>query len=178
MNSPAFSLEIALDRLPRQPAQFTLSATAEQRAALARRFGLESLDRLDAELAVHRTVDGAQAHGQLRAEAVQRCVLSGAAVPVRIDQPLALCFAPAPSESGEIELESDTADHILIEGDSIDLAEAVAQSMALALDPWPRADEQTLAAARRHVLSEDEDAARRAREQSAASPFSVLKRPQ
>lgn len=177
MTDHIFSLTIPLARLPRQAATFTLSANAEQRAELARRFGLESLGRLDAELAAHRTSDGAEAHGRMWAEAVQRCVLSGAPVHARIDQPLSLQFAPAPVESGEIELDPDAADHILIEGDSIDLAEAVAQSLLLALDPWPRADDQTLATARAHVLSEEEDAARKAGERASTSPFAALRKP-
>ena len=63
---------------------------------------------------------------------------------MRIDEPLALRFVPArPVEVEELELEADALDEIEFEGHSFDLGEAVAQSLALAIDPYaigPEAD--------------------------------------
>ena len=63
-----------------------------------------------------------------------------------------------------------------IEGRSIDLGEAAAQSLGLALDPYPRAGAEALAAARRRLLSEEAAAEREAAEKARANPFAVLKR--
>lgn len=174
----AFSLAVPLARLSAQGAPYRLAATPAQCLALAERFGLESIDELSADLSVRRTGSGAEAQGQFAATVVQRCVVSGVPLPARIHQPITLHFAPAPPpDASDIELEADEADTILIEGDSIDLADAVAQSLLLALDAWPRADAATLAEARRRLLSEEEAAARHAAEQASASPFAILKRP-
>ena len=56
----------------------------------------------------------------------------------------------------EIELTDDQLDELPLEGDTLDLGELVAQSLALALDPWPRAPKEIRAAAARHLISEAE----------------------
>jgi uncharacterized metal-binding protein YceD (DUF177 family) len=76
---------------------------------------------------------------------VQSCAVSGEDLAVRIDEPLALRFVPAAQPEGEeIELDADELDEIPFEGHVFDLGEAVAQSLALAIDPYatgPEADQ-------------------------------------
>ena len=58
-------------------------------------------------------------------------------MPVRIDEPLALRFVPAAEpEEEELELAESDLDEIPFEGHVFDLGEAVAQSLALAIDPY------------------------------------------
>jgi uncharacterized metal-binding protein YceD (DUF177 family) len=175
MAARELSMPVPLARLGALAQDHMLEASAEQRAALARRFGIQSVDRLVARVAVERVPDGAWMSGRLEADVVQSCVVSGEPVPAHLVEELDLRFEPAP-EVPELELDPDALDVLHIEGDSIDIGEAVAQSLALALEPYPRADAETLASARRLLLSEEEAEALAAGEKAAASPFARLRR--
>ena len=67
MTAPEFNRPVPLDTLGEQPRELAVSATAEERAALARRFGLLGLDRLEANLAIARNGDEVRVAGTLRA---------------------------------------------------------------------------------------------------------------
>ena len=118
-----------------------LDASPDECAALARRFALVRVDTLHAELALHRDGRAILAAGRLSAEIVQNCAVSGAPLPVTISEPLALRFVPAQTHrpDEEIELAADELDEIEYEGTQFDLGEAVAQSLALAIDPFAQA---------------------------------------
>lgn len=168
---------VPLARLSVRAQPLRLVADAEERAALAERFGFASLDRLEATLDLSRTPAGARVVGRLQADVVQSCVVSGQPLPVSVDSEMAVDFIPFDSPGGdEVELSADALDTMAIEDDAIEPGEAVAQSLLLALDPWPRAPDADLVAARAHLLSEEEAEARHATEKAAASPFAVLKR--
>ena len=119
------------------PKPVSIEATAEEREALARRFGIVAVHQLQATVRFERAGEAIAAPGRLSASIVQSCAVSGEDLPVRIDEPLALRFVPArPVEVEELELEADALDEIEFEGHSFDLGEAVAQSLALAIDPY------------------------------------------
>lgn len=154
-----------------------IAANAEERAALAGRFDLRALDRLEAVLTAAPAPGGVRVTGRVEGEAVQVCATSGEDVPARIDEPVELLFLHDLGQGGdEIELHEVDCDVLPIEGRSIDLGEAAAQTFGLALDPYPRADAETLAAARRRLISEEEAAEREAAQKANANPFAVLKR--
>lgn len=170
MTAPEFSHRIALDRLKARGETVQLVAGPAARAALAARFGLVALPALSATLEVRRTAGGAAAEGRITAEAVQACVLTGAPVATRLDEPVALRFAPLDTVGDdEVELSAEDLDTMPVEDGAIDLGEAVAQTLALALPAYPRVAGATAPG----VSSEEEDAARR----RAGSPFAVLRRP-
>lgn len=124
-----------------------LVASPQECAALARRFALVRLDRLEAQLVLSRDGRAVAANGTLAADLVQSCAISGEDLAVAIREPLALRFVPAsapaaPSDE-EVELSAEDCDEIEYEGSHFDLGEAVAQSLALAIDPYlagPQAD--------------------------------------
>lgn len=124
-----------------------LEASEEERAALAIRFGIVAVAALTAEVELEPVRGGIQATGTLSAAIVQSCAISSEDLPVTIAEPLALRFVPAkgpgrPDE--EVELDADDLDEIEFTGTQFDLGEAVAQSLALAIDPFlegPNADE-------------------------------------
>ena len=96
----------------------------------------------------------------------QACVATGAAVPAAIDEPFSLRFVPAGQAAGEeIELDAEDVDTIDYEGGAIDLGEAVAETLALSLDPFPRAADADAVLREAGVLSEDE---------VVAGPFAAL----
>jgi len=124
-----------------------LAATEAERAALTRRFGLVRIDRMEARIELIREAAGASATGRLQGEIVQSCAVSGEDLPVSIDEPVNLKFVPAGAASApdeEIELEAEELDEIEFTGSQFDLGEALAQTLALAIDPYavgPNAEE-------------------------------------
>ncbi len=124
-------------RLP--AAEQVIEASAEECAALARRFGLVSVKSLAARIMLKADGPTVRATGQLKADVVQSCAVSGEDLQVKIAEPIALHFVPpadSPESEEEIELEAEDLDEIEMEGTRFDLGEAVAQSLALAIDPY------------------------------------------
>lgn len=138
MSANEFSRVVDLRSIGSEPV--AIKADASERAALAQRFGLIAIDRLEAEIIL--AADGAevQATGRLHAAIIQSCAVSGEDLPAAIEEPLAFRFVPRPqgpdAPDEEIELEGDELDEIPYSGTSFDLGEAVAQSLALAIDPY------------------------------------------
>ncbi len=166
MTDTEFSRLIRFDALGSAPHSLSIHADEAERAALARRFGLIALDRLAAELTLVRDGDAVTLTGRLEAQATQACVASAAPVNAAIDEPIALLFRPAPAEAqsdDEIELGEGEMDVMFHDGAAIDVGEAVAQSLALALDPYPRAPDAEAALKEAGVKDETE-----------AGPFAAL----
>lgn len=116
-----------------------LAATPEECAALAERFALVAISKLEATITLEPEGAAVRASGRLGADVVQSCAVSGEDLPVTIDEPVSFRFVPeraagAPDE--EIELDADALDEIEFSGPSFDLGEALAQSLVLALDPF------------------------------------------
>lgn len=135
MSRPELSRPIDLRQVIDKPV--TVEASKEERAALAKRFGLVRIDRLEAQVAL--TVDGeaVNAKGRIRAAVVQSCAVSGDDLAATIDEPLVMRFVPEVEVTEtEIELEERELDEIPYSGTAFDLGEAVAQSLALAIDPY------------------------------------------
>jgi uncharacterized metal-binding protein YceD (DUF177 family) len=175
LTTPEFSHRVPVEKLSTRAQALEIEADADQRAALATRFDLLSIDGLAGRLEMERRGRGAFVSGRLEASVVQRCVVSGEPVPATISEPLALHFEPLDELEGDIELEPQALDTLPVEDGLIDLGEAIAQSLLLALDPYPRASEEVLTRVRAHLLSEEEAEARAAAAKAEASPFARLK---
>ena len=155
--SPEWSRPERLDMIGSAERSIAIAADERERAALARRFGLLDIERLEAELAIRQEPRGIVAHGRVRGEVVQACVATGEPLTARIDEPIDILFVePVAEGEDEVELSAEALDTVEIEGGAIDLGEAAAETMALALDPFPRSSKaaQTLKAA--GVVGEDE----------------------
>ncbi|MBX3560743.1 MAG: DUF177 domain-containing protein [Sphingomonas sp.] len=159
MNAPEFSRPVALDTLGEAPRAMTVTADDAERAALARRFGLAAIDRLTAEASLRRLGPAVTATGRIAAAVMQSCVASGVPVPQEIGEPFEIVFRPQPGDARpdeEIELDEGELDTIFYEGGAVDLGEAVAQTLALTLDPYPRAQEAGAALKAAGVKGEEE----------------------
>ena len=141
----------------------TITADTAEREALAERFGVTAVDALNAHVEFE-TKDGAVlANGRLLATIEQPCAVTREPLTYDVEEPLTLRFVPAGSVADyapdeEIELDSEDLDEIEYEGDSFDLGEAIAQTLALAIDPYregPGADEARKAAG---IVSDEEEA--------------------
>lgn len=134
-----FQRIVKLDRLPREP--LSIHADETERAALARRFAIEAIESLQAEVRFAPEGRIVVAEGRLTASIEQLCAISGEPFRNRIAEPLALRFVPASEQpefdpEEEIELDAGEPDEIYYEGQSFDLGEAIAQSFGLAIDPY------------------------------------------
>lgn len=152
MSAPEFSRVVALDTIGDAPRTITLEADADERLSLVRRFRLVAIETLSAEVSLSRRAEIVTATGRLTAAVVQSCVASGEPVPETLHEPFEVVFRPQPAGARpdeEIELDESEMDVVFYEGGAIDLGEAVAETLALALDPYPRAPdaEATLKAA-------------------------------
>jgi len=135
VSAPEFSRPIDRRQITAQPVR--IEADEAERAALAKRFAIVSIGRLEAELELILDGEAVEARGRLGADIVQSCAVSGEDLPVTVDEPLTLRFVPEqPVEGEEIELDASELDEIPYAGTVFDLGEAVAQSLALAIDPY------------------------------------------
>jgi uncharacterized metal-binding protein YceD (DUF177 family) len=156
--TPEFGRPLRLDQIGAGDHRLHIEADEGERAALARRFDLLSLDRLEADYAVRRDAVGVLATGRLTGAVVQACVVTGAPVAASVDEPFTLRFLPEPGEDApeEVELGESDCDTMFYTGSAIDLGEAAAETLALALDPFPRAPESEAALRDAGVLGEGE----------------------
>lgn len=162
--SPEFSRPIRLDQIGGQPRRIEIEADEGERAALAARFGLLSLDSLSASLSVEQGAEGILVTGRVTGRVVQPCVATAEPVPAAIDEAVSLRFLPEPeSPDEEVELDAGEVDTVFYTGGAIDLGEAAAETLALALDPFPRSPHAAQALKDAGVLSEEE-----------AGPFGAL----
>ena len=109
--------------------------------AIAERLDLNGLERLEAHAVLARTGSMIRAEGRIVATLEQSCVVTGDAVAAHVDEPFVLLFMPEPQEFGheeEIELGEEDCDVVFYDGAAIDLGSAIADTLALSIDPYPR----------------------------------------
>jgi Large ribosomal RNA subunit accumulation protein YceD len=140
---PEFSRPLAADSLGEVAVAEEIVATGEERAALARRFGLLALDRLSADLRIERLPDSDIIHvaGLVAAEVTQACVVSLKPVQACLNAEFSQLYTLAQETPEPPELDIDVAAEDPPEAlgpDGLDLGEAVVQQFAQALDPYPR----------------------------------------
>jgi uncharacterized metal-binding protein YceD (DUF177 family) len=159
-----FAHRLPLDRI-RDGDRVDLVADPSECDAVAVRIGLMSLDRLEGHAALSRDGDKVRAVGRLKASLAQACVATGDPVQEHIDEPFDLLFVPVPGSGSdeEVELASDELDTIFHDGTGIELGTAIADSLALALDPYPRSAGADAVLKEAGVMSEEE-----------AGPFAAL----
>jgi uncharacterized metal-binding protein YceD (DUF177 family) len=143
MTAPEFSRLVPVDSLGEAPRALTIEAQEEERITLARRFGLLAIARLAADLALTRTGDEITLRGTLSAAVTQACVATGEPVEASVETPFDIRFRPQPEggarDAEEIELSESEMDVVFYDKAAIDIGEAVAETLSLSLDPYPRA---------------------------------------
>lgn len=152
MTAPEFSRPVAVDTLGGDERRLMVEAEEGERAGLARRFGLIAIARLAADLALTRTGTEVALRGTLSASVTQACAATGAPVEAEVEAPFDIQFRPPPEgvpRDEEVELSEGEMEVVFYDGATIDVGEAVAETLALNLDAYPRAPgaEQALAAA-------------------------------
>lgn len=162
--SGSFAHHLKLDSV-RDGDRLDLVADESERRAIAKRLSLGAVDGLEAHVALSRNGEIVRAEGRLVASLEQNCVVTGEPVAAHVDEPFSLIFTPEPSAGSEEEVELGTqdCDTVFYDGGAIDLGSAIADTLALSLDPYPRSAGADAALKEAGVISEAE-----------ASPFAAL----
>lgn len=163
--SDEFAHKLRLDQI-RDGMRIDLNASAEDCAAICRRLRLLSLDRLEAHAVLTRDGERVHAEGRVMAALDQACVATGEPVSEAVDEAFAIDFLPVPrgeARDEEIELDAAACDTVFHDGAAIDLGSAIADTLALSLDPYPRSAGAEAVLKEAGVLGEGE-----------AGPFAAL----
>jgi uncharacterized metal-binding protein YceD (DUF177 family) len=136
---PEFSRPLEIDQIGAEGVALEIEADPSEREALARRFGLVRLDRLQASATispVSRKLFRVEA--SFEAEVVQTCVVTLEPFSTHLSEQFSALFGEGgPGMAALVSSEEDDLPEP-IEGGAIDLGETVAQHLALSLDPYPR----------------------------------------
>jgi uncharacterized metal-binding protein YceD (DUF177 family) len=128
---------VSLDRIGPLGLDLTVEANPAECSALAVRMNLPAVLALSCAFHLIREArDIVLARGVLRARVTQTCVISLEEFDAPVEEIFQVRFVPSGEESDDIDPESD--DEIPFEGNLIDLGEAAAEQLGLALDPYPR----------------------------------------
>ncbi|MEO7365618.1 MAG: DUF177 domain-containing protein [Sphingomicrobium sp.] len=159
-----FGHRLTIDRI-RDGERIELVADDDERCAIAQRLDLPSLGRLEAHACLATDGHKVRATGRVAAALEQRCVVTGEAVATHIDEAFEIAFVPEPriGPDEEVELRPEDCDVVFHDGTAIDLGTAIADTLALSLDPYPRSASAEVALREAGVMSEEE-----------AGPFAVL----
>jgi uncharacterized metal-binding protein YceD (DUF177 family) len=160
-----FAYRLPLDRI-RDGERVDLSAGQSERRAIADRLGVPAIERLEAHAVLKRAGDAILAEGRVAARLEQSCVVTGEPVAAHVDEPFTLAFVPVPRGAApdeEIELSQSDCDTMFHDGSAIDLGAAITDTLALALDPYPRSAGAEAALKEAGVMSEEQ-----------AGPFAML----
>lgn len=148
---PVFDAVVRIDKLPAGGRTLDVEADAAERAAIAEAMRILSVEHFEAHLSVVPFRGGLRARGTLRARATQESVVSFAPVSQDIAEDIDRVFLPAPRDkqahapNAEIYIDlddDDFPDHI--DGPEVDLSALLLETLALALDPYPRGADETL----------------------------------
>ena len=135
-----FARPVDIARLAPGETVFDIAATPTECAALARRFALLGIDRLAARVGIERIEGGlVRVIAEFSAAVVQECVVTLEPVASTLSEQVTLLFSEAGDAPEALVLSAEAEPIEPISGGIIDIGEAVAQQLSLALDPYPRA---------------------------------------
>ncbi len=141
MSAPELSRPVLVQQLRAEGETLILEATMAEREAVRARLDLAGLGSFAAEVTLRPEGLGVVlAEGMLLAQVTQVCVVSLEPFETAIEAPFRLVFRPAgPGErAAEQTLDAEAEEEVIYEGESFDLGEALVETLALELDPWPR----------------------------------------
>lgn len=168
MSEPEFSIVIRFDAIGRMQWPAHVEADAPARERLAARFGFAALEKLEADYSLTRDGSTLVASGTIHARLAQPCIATGKPVAETVNEAFAIRFVPegslaSPDSADEIELDAEECDTLPYSGERIDIGEAIAETLALAVNPYPRSPNADTYLREAGVLTEEQ-----------ASPFAAL----
>jgi uncharacterized metal-binding protein YceD (DUF177 family) len=143
---PEFSRLVPIARLGSAAFRQQIKATPSERKKLSQRFDLLALDRLTAAVELRRRADEVIVlEATFEAQFVQSCVVTLEPVAGAVSDRFMLVYGRADAEQ-EIGSQRDEAAFEPLNGDVIDIGEAVAQELSLSLPAFPRRPDAKLEA--------------------------------
>ena len=134
---------VPLDRVSARGTDILVEATEEERTALARRLAVPAVLQLRCRFRLRRAAASVvDADGTLEARVVRTSVVTLDDFAQDVAEAFQLRFVPVGQEGDDED--PDSPDEIPYEGTALDLGEAAAEQLALALDPYPREPSATL----------------------------------
>jgi len=142
---------IRLDSMPTAGRDVDLTVEKDERDRLAEELAVVSLDRLLIKLHAVRFRGGIRVTGRLDAIVVQQSVVTFEPVTQEIGEPIDRVFLPGVDKNYAgpanaevfVDLEGeDIPDHF--DGNEADLTDLIVETLALAIDPYPRAPGESL----------------------------------
>lgn len=152
-----WSYLVDVENITSEPKTFKFTADERQRADMARRFAIVSVENAEASVTL-QFVGGGMIHaiGTVKADLTQSCVVSLVPVPAHIEDEFegwfadkaasAVSFAKARTErdvkkgNNEVEVLEESVDPDPIIGGKVDIGELATQYLSLALEPYPHAE--------------------------------------
>jgi uncharacterized metal-binding protein YceD (DUF177 family) len=136
---------IRLDSMPTDGRDLALVVGDQERAEIAEFLEISAIDALSVKLRAVRFRGGMRVTGRLEAQVVQPSVVSLEPVTQKIAEPIDRIFLPAGEKHFADDADADVfvdpegediPDHF--EGNEADLTDLIVETVALALDPYPR----------------------------------------
>lgn len=135
--TPELHRPVPVDRIGPDSLDIRVEANAAECAALAARMQIPAVHAMDCRFRLTRLPgDVIAASGTLAARVVQTCVVTLEEFEATVQDEFAIRFVPAGQETEDPDPESE--DEIPYTGGVLDLGEAAAEQLGLALDPYPR----------------------------------------
>lgn len=176
--SKTYTLAFTLpaDEIEKEPRAYSVRATSDELKAVAERFGLLAAESLEADITVqakgHDGNAGIFIAGEVRAKVIQKCIVSLDPVPETISTPLELLLVSPEvadkMDADENYLDADAPEYDALEGPDVAVGDIVAQTVAVSMNPYPRAENAVADTGNNAHVSID------APEIERENPFSVL----
>lgn len=150
-DAPIFDAVVRIDKLPAGGRSVAVDADEAARGAIAQSMNILSVERFVANLTITPLRGGLRALGKLDAAVTQASVVSFEPVSEVISEEIDRVFLPAPRDHHAptpgsevfVDLEDDDfPDHI--DGPEVDLSALLLETLALALDPYPKGKGESL----------------------------------
>jgi uncharacterized metal-binding protein YceD (DUF177 family) len=135
-DAPLLSRPIVVDDVPEKGLAVEVVADADERAVLAKAFGLSEIKSLTGRFDVRRKGREAIAKGEVTATVVQICVVTLDPFEAEVKEEVDLRFVPDAPALDDEDAPPDSPDPI-VDG-RIDLGAITAEFLALGLDPYPK----------------------------------------
>jgi uncharacterized metal-binding protein YceD (DUF177 family) len=135
--APELHRPVAAERIGPQGLESTVEAGPAECAALARRLQIPAVRALRCRFRLTPAPAASfEATGHLQARVVQTCVMTLEEFEAEVEERFGLRFVPEGAESDDPDPEAE--DEVAYRNGVIDLGDAAAEQLALALDPYPR----------------------------------------
>ena len=132
---------INVDRVRADSANvYEFVASGKERQRLSERFQFLDVLSLFAEITIRKSsVDCWDVAGQLKGEVVQACVVTGVPLRETVDFLIEERYVRTDNDQEEVEVHMSAAEPL--ENETINIGELLAQTLSIAVTPWPRAPE-------------------------------------